>query len=30
LAQEAEAKQNMQGSQTTDLSDLDEGMLEGI
>jgi Family of unknown function (DUF5681) len=30
LAQDAEAKQNMQGAQTPDLSDLDEGVMEGI
>ena len=30
LAQDAEAKQNMQGTQNPDLSDLDEGVMEGI
>jgi hypothetical protein len=30
LAQDAEAKQNMQGTQNPDLNDLDEGVMEGI
>jgi len=30
LAQDAEAKQNMQGAHNLDLSDLDEGVMEGI
>jgi len=30
LAHDAEAKQNMQGAQSPDLSDLDQGVIEGI
>jgi len=30
LAQDAETKQNMQGAQSPDLSDLDQGVIEGI